>query len=132
MDKKVVFIKTDDSKFYLQYLRLIDPMLKLRESERKVVAELIKHYNNTPENLANEHRWLLVFDYDTKVKISDAVGIGPASIHNILSQLRRKGIIKNNTLVDKVLIKPPHQQTADTKRIFELTYYFDFNEGQAG
>jgi hypothetical protein len=117
MEKKIP-IRTTEAKFFRQYLELINPMLKLRGKELDVLAELL-YYNHQLSNIPQEHRWKLIFDYDTKVKIRNKLNLSEASMNNNLSALRKKKIIQENKIMPGYLI------TLDSS--FQLTFNFILN-----
>lgn len=115
--EKNIPIKTVESKFFRQYLELINPLLKLRGKELDVLAELM-FYNHSLKDIPEEHRWKIIFDYDTKIKIREKLNLSDASMNNNLSVLRKKRIIDNNKVSKAYLILP---QTG-----FKLTFQFNF------
>jgi DNA-binding MarR family transcriptional regulator len=106
--EKSIPITTTGKRFYRQYLELINPLLKLRGKELDVLAQLLYH-NNELRNISDEHRWKIIFDYDTKVKIRTELGLSDASMNNNLSSLRKKGVIVDNKVVKNFLIYPGEQ-----------------------
>jgi DNA-binding MarR family transcriptional regulator len=103
--EKNIPIATTENKFFRQYLELINPLLKLRGKELDVLAELM-YYNYKFKDIPDEHRWKLIFDYDTKTKIRTKLDLSDASMNNNLSALRKKGIIKLNKVRDVFLVYP--------------------------
>tara|TARA_R110000868_G_scaffold11475_2_gene56161 strand:- start:2006 stop:2374 length:369 start_codon:yes stop_codon:yes gene_type:complete len=103
--EKNIPIKTSSVKFYRQYLELINPLIKLRGKELDVLAQLLL-YNNDLKKIPEEHRWKIIFDYDTKTKIRTELGLSDASMNNNLSALRKKGLIKNNQVMKNFLVYP--------------------------
>ena len=103
--EKNISINTDSSKFYRQYLELLNPLIKLRGKELDVLAQLLFH-NNKLKDIPEPHRWKIIFDYDTKVEIRTALELSDASMNNNLTSLRKKGIIKNNKVIKNLLIYP--------------------------
>lgn len=103
--EKNIPIKTSETRFYRQYLELINPLLKLRGKELDVLAQLLL-YNNSLKSIPEEHRWKIIFDYDTKTKIRTELNLSDASMNNNLSALRKKGIIKNNQVLKNFLVYP--------------------------
>jgi len=118
MDKSIP-IRTTKSKFFRQYLELLNPILRLRGKELDVLAEIL-YYNHKLENIPEKHRWKLIFDYDTKAEIRQKLQLSDASLNNNLSALRKKGIIRKNKVTDSFLIYP--------NNYCKLT--FSFNIGQ--
>ena len=104
MEKKVT-IPTDESKFYRQYLEILNPIIKLRGKELDVLAELLFH-NTRLKDIPNNLRWKLIFDQDNKTAIRQKLNLSEASLNNNLSALRKKGIIRKNRIPDSFLIHP--------------------------
>jgi len=117
--EKNIPISTTSELFYRQYLELINPLLKLRGKELDVLAQLLFN-NNQLKEIPEEHRWKIIFDYDTKTKIRTALGLSDASMNNNLSALRKKGVIKNNEVVKNFLVYPD--------KSVKITFNFQINE----
>jgi DNA-binding MarR family transcriptional regulator len=118
--EKNIPIKTTEAKFYRQYLELINPLLKLRGKELDVLAALLL-YNNDLKNIPEEHRWKIIFDYDTKTKIRTELDLSDASMNNNLSALRKKGIIENNQVLKNFLVYP--------NGAVRITFNFNLKDG---
>ena len=103
--EKSIPIKTSSSMFYRQYLELLNPLIKLRGKELDVLAALLK-YNNKLKDIPEEHRWKIIFEYDTKTDIRTELGLSEARMNNNLSALRKKSIIKSNRVIKSLLIYP--------------------------
>lgn len=104
MEKKVT-IPTDESKFYRQYLEILNPIIKLRGKELDVLAELLFH-NTRLQDIPNELRWKLIFDQDNKTAIRQKLNLSEASLNNNLSALRKKKIIVDNSVLKNFLVEP--------------------------
>ena len=106
MEKKIIPLPpTTGSKFFRQYLELLNPLLKLRGKELDVLAELL-YYNNKLINIPIKHRWKLIFDYDTKMEIRNKLNLSDASMNNNLSALRKKGVIEDNKVKAAYVVLP--------------------------
>lgn len=106
--EKNIPIATTENKFFRQYLELINPILRLRGKELDVLAELL-YYNYKFKNIAKEHRWKLIFDYDTKTKIRTKLELSDASMNNNLSALRKKNVIEANKVKQAYLVYPDNK-----------------------
>lgn len=106
--EKNIPIGTTENRFFRQYLELINPILKLRGKELDVLAELM-YYNNKMKDISEEHRWKLIFDYDTKAKIKNKLSLSDASLNNNLSALRKKHIIVENRIKKAFLVYPDNK-----------------------
>ena len=93
----IIPIKATRDDFYRYYAELVNPMLELRKRELDVLAKLM-YYNNEYKDLAEDVRFKIVFDYDTKTKIAGELGISMDVLNNNFSVLRSKKIIVKNKL----------------------------------
>ena len=103
--EKSIPIKTTSKTFYRQYLEILNPLIKLRKRELDVLASLLR-YNNQLLKVPEEHRWKIIFEYDTKTEIRTDLNLSEAGMNNMLSALRKKKIIKNNRVAKWLLIYP--------------------------
>jgi len=117
MEKKVI-ISTDESKFYRQYLEILNPIIKLRGKELDVLAELLFH-NTRLKDITSTLRWKLIFDQDNKTVIRQKLDLSEASLNNNLSALRKKRIIVDNEVLKNFLVKPDSN--------FSLRFNFKMN-----
>jgi hypothetical protein len=109
----IIPIKTNRDKILEQYLTLINPILgdkKLTNIEIKVLAKLLEAkamYSKLGKDLCDR----LVFHEDTKRKIREVIGeelkvvYSVSSMNNVISALRKKGIVKGNSIEFAVPIK---------------------------
>jgi hypothetical protein len=98
----VIKINTDNRKYFrqaLEIIKTIPPLNTLRNKELDILAELL-YFNDKYSNIPEELRWKIVFDYDTKMEIIKYLSINEVDINNILTSLRKKGIIKGRTVVN--------------------------------
>jgi len=100
-------IKTDKEKFFLQYLNVIKPLLgsKLANQEIEVLSQLL-YYNNEYKDLDVKARGIVIFDYDTRVKIMEKLDISYNTLGNNLLKLRKKGFVKGNTIKESLIVYP--------------------------
>jgi len=113
--------------FFTDYLRLkrpyIDAVLrhihkedrKLNDNPLKVLAQLL-YYNNHYKSYDDATRWKMVFDYDTKMKICEHLGMPEAHLNSYISKLRGLGIVKGKKVVDYYVVYPE----AEMRIIFDL------------
>lgn len=107
MEKKIQ-VPTTHRKFFRQYLELINPLLKLRGKELDVLSEFL-YYHDKMKNIPNEHRWKVLFNYETKTDIRENLKLSVASMNNNMSSLRSKGIIKDGKISKNYLIHPTNE-----------------------
>jgi len=102
--EKNVTIPTDESKFYRQYLEILNPIINLRGKELDVLAELLFH-NNRLKDIPEDLRWKLIFEADTKTSIRDKLNLSEASLNNNLTGLRKKRIIVERKVIKNFLVR---------------------------
>lgn len=82
---------------FTQWLRLTYPMHKLSSKEQSVLSLLLYHNYDIGREIKKKNLvWKLVFDYDTKLKIKEELGIKDYALQNVLTSLRKKGAIQKN------------------------------------
>jgi len=113
--QKIIPIPTDERKFFRQYLELAAPLLRLREKERRVLAELL-YYNYKYKAMDEEERFILIFSTSIRKKIMEELKVSDAVLNNNLSELRKKGYIVDNKIKRFYQIDPTENGT--------LTYKF--------
>ncbi len=91
-------IKTNNHKFYRQFLELIrsiPPFNSLRTREIDVLAEIMYQYKKY-ENINNDVRTALVFSTEIRKEMRDNIDIIEESYNNNLSILKKKGLLKSD------------------------------------
>jgi hypothetical protein len=122
MSKKVIPVKVKDRRnIFETYLRLLNPVLKLREREIQVLGYLL-FYNDYYSKYDENVKWKMVFDYETRVTIKTDLGLSDFSFNNILTALRKKNLLIGNTIKKGILIYPPENK-------FELNFIFINGQG---
>lgn len=119
--EKVIPVNTNTRKFFKEYLRLINPLVGLRGKELDVMAELL-YYNYEFRDIPEEHRWKLIFDYDTKTDIRSSLGLSDASMNNNLSSLRKRGLIVNNRVAKFFWVYPEGDE-------MKIVFKFNLEDG---
>lgn len=119
--KKVITIPSNTKKVFQQYLSLTKPLHGLRPLEIKVVS-LFLYYNLVERDnfKRDEDRWDKLFSYDYKLKIRDDLGIKDHTLQNLLSSLRKKGVIIGKTIAPYYV-----PQIVEGTKNFQLIYNFD-------
>ena len=120
--KKTVNLQGSRDVMLRQYVKLINPMMGLRNRELDILAKIIKYYLQFEDIKSDDLRWKMVFDYDTKFKIMDELKMGPSTFNNSLTSFRQKGILKNNQLVKNII--PIFSESS-----FDLIYSFKITDG---
>lgn len=84
---------------FLRWLDITSAFHNLTKQQKRVLSLLLYyHYNFKLEITNNKILWKLVFDYDTKAKIKEELGIKDSVLQNILTKLRKDKIINNNVI----------------------------------
>ena len=102
---KKIPIKTNDGRFYRQFLELIKslpPINKLRPKEMDVLAQLMRE-NGRLRAVPEEDRYMIIFSTKKRREIRDIVGISEDSYNNNLSILRKHGLITKGNYLNKFL-----------------------------
>jgi hypothetical protein len=85
--------------FFFRYIEFLQPFHKLQKQQYTVVALLLyHHYKFSKEITNNKILWKTVFDYDTKILITDELGITLQGLENIYTKLRKNKVIIDNEL----------------------------------
>lgn len=101
MEKKIT-IKSGPLKFFMQYLTLINPLYKLAPKETEVLAYLL-YLNYKYQDIPVEARNKIIFDYDSKVLISNEFDTSLAKVNNVFTVLRKKTFNKQSFILGKRL-----------------------------
>lgn len=95
---KTIQIKTNDDMFYRQFLetiRSIPPINKLRSRELDVLAEIMRKFDMY-KDYPDEHKIAVVFGTAGRKEICDKININIDSLNNNLSLLRKSKILSND------------------------------------
>lgn len=119
-NEKVAVLPVTKSSLFFKWLELTKPFHQLRGHQMTVLGWLL-YYHYIYKNTINDENlvWKLVFDYDTKVKIKEIIGIQDASFQNVLTALRKKGAIKDNKIIPSY-IPVISKNATDFKLIFHF------------
>jgi len=98
-------------------LSLADPIKKLRPKERLLFAYVL-YYNDKYKMLDIEERSRIVFDKKTRIDICEAMGIDQQTFYNNKSQLKIKGLLKDDYLI-KNFVSLYHKEN------YEVIFTFD-------
>lgn len=103
-NSKIVKIDTTFKDLMYYWLKFIKPFHTLSEQPMQVLSLFLYFYFEYRDKIKDEDiLWKMVFDYDTKVKISNELDVKLHTIENKLTQLRKKKIILDNR-IDKRFI----------------------------
>lgn len=126
VSKKIAIRKVSKKRAIEEFLMITKPMHRLTTQEIKVLTLILYIYYNEEENFKREEdRWKHIFDYETKNNIKDELNISNPVFQNILTSLRKKGVLENNQVLPKFR---PNILKGD--EVFELTFRFELINGQ--
>ena len=90
----------------IKILQCVAPFSNLRPKQVEVFAELCKEYNKfISEGIDSNKANKLLLDYDTYIRIADNLNTKIANIYNIMSELRKDGLLLKDCINPKYLIK---------------------------
>lgn len=104
-------IKTSEDTYFLKLLLIINnipPFNKLRPKELELYANLLL-VNHKYRNIPFKERNKLIFNYDTKIDISNKMGIKLSGVYNILSNLRKFKILEEESLIPKYVLNKTNE-----------------------
>lgn len=88
------------------WLDITSSFHKLTKQQIEVLALLLYYHHELEKEITNKKiLWRMVFDYETKSKIKRELNIKDASLQNVLTSLRKKGIVKDNQIVSTYIPK---------------------------
>lgn len=106
---------------FTKWLEITNSFHSLTKQEIRVLGLLLYYHYNFKKDITNTTViWKMVFDYETKKLIKEELGIKDSVLQNILSKLRKSGIIKNNRIISTFI----PQLEVDSKNFIII---FNFN-----
>lgn len=110
---------------FTRWLDITSAFHNLTKQQKQVLGLfLYYHYKYQKEISNNKILWKVVFDYDTRQEVKNQLGIKDAVLQNILSKLRKDGIIKNNKIIS-TFIPELEQNSKAFKIIFNFNIIHD-------
>lgn len=88
---------------YLEVVKIFPPYNKLRKKELDVLSELLKLEYNL-RSIDEVNKWKLIFHHDNRLAIRTSLDMSEPSFNNVLTSLRNKLIIVNNTIPSKFIV----------------------------
>lgn len=119
MKKEITLGFTTEQKLFRAYVELLQPIFKLRNREADVFAQLL-YFNYLKRDIKNiNDRFELILSPKNKKQILENLNIGDNILQNMLSNLRKKGL-----LVDNIVPVKYHQHIMDNSLdlIFKLRW----------
>lgn len=99
-------IKTREDTYFLKLILILNnipPFNKLRPKELELYAHLLT-VNHKYRSIPFKERNRVIFNYDTKIEISNKMGIKLSGVYNILSNIRKLGIVERESLIPKYVL----------------------------
>ena len=88
------------------WLNITSSFHKMTNQQIEVLALLLFYHHELSNQITNSKiLWKMVFDYETKNKIKKELNLKDASFQNVLTSLRKKGIITDNKVVSTYIPK---------------------------
>lgn len=107
------------------WLEITTTFHKLTKQQVSVLALLLYyHHELSKEITSNKILWKMVFDYEIKEKIKKELELGDAGLQNVLTRLRKRGIIINNQVVNTYIPKLEKNNTN-----FRVIFNFNIIDG---
>lgn len=123
-----IIFKPNLRKSFRQYVEILQPMIKCTAKEADILAEFMYHnYINRdiPERARNE----FVFGTATRKKIRETLEMSSGSFNNNMSSLRKRGILKEDALPQKLQVSP--KETSQGLK-FNLNFHFIIQDAEKG
>lgn len=113
----MITIKTSKKDLFYKWLLWLDPILDLKELDRKVLAAFISlHYayrTYQDQTILNS----LLFSEETKKDLAVRLEISESQLNKALRNLEEKGLIQDNKIASQLTTYPPDSQ-------FRINVYF--------
>lgn len=120
-DEKVANINVKLKSFFIRYVEFTAPFHKLARQQQHVLALLLYHHYRLKQEITNNKiLWREVFDYSTKLSISEDLNIQQGALENLISQLRKRGVIINKQ-ISPVYIP----EISNKSKQFSITFNFN-------
>lgn len=106
MENKEFTIETTKRRFFRQYLELLrgfPPLNILRSKELDLLGELL-YYNDRYKALSPEDRTKIIYDTATRNEMREVLEMTEASFNNNLSILRKRGVVRGNTIAQGLIV----------------------------
>ncbi len=118
-------IQTDEKKLFLYWLTFLKPYHGLRQKEMETVAVFLYYRHKLASEVINQELIdKLLFSADVRKNIMQELGMTSTYIfNNMLSTLRKKGVISKDNIILPALI-PNFITGADN---FKLVFNFEVN-----
>ena len=93
-------------KLFKKWLDITNSFHHLTKQESNVLGLLLYYNYKFKQDITNQNIvWKMVFDYETKALIKKELNMKDSVLQNVLTKLRKSGIIKNNKIVETFIPK---------------------------
>jgi hypothetical protein len=97
---KIANIKVSRKSLFYRWLEITKPFHKLTSQQHDVLSLLLYYFFEYKKEINTDKLcWKMVFDYDTKHLIKQELDIKDPNLQNVLTMLRKKGVIIDNKIV---------------------------------
>lgn len=125
LNVKSLSMNVELKKLFNLWLNITSTFHNLTKQQIDVLALLLYYHKVLSDEITNKKiLWKIVFDYETKQKIKDELGISDASLQNVLTSLRKKNIISNNQIVSTYI--PNIEKNSSN---FKIVFNFNIIDG---
>jgi len=85
----------DDREFFVKYLGVLSPMLKLAPKEREILAQIMYEDYNL-RDIAIKNRYRIILSYEGRVELYRALNISNQTFRNAMGVFRREGYLNRD------------------------------------
>ena len=119
-------ISTSKKYIFRHWLQILKPYHKLRDKEQEALALMLYYRYELSQEVSNPDLvQKLLFSTDTRKQMrADLGGMGPKVFNNLLTALRKKGVLGKDNVINPGLV-PKMSETG-----FKLIFNFEVNEGK--
>ncbi len=105
---------------FRRWLDITQSFHNLTNQQKDVLALLLYYHNQLQYQITTPKiLWRMVFDYDTKMKIKEELGMKDSGLQNVLTSLRKDNVIKSNVILNGYI--PTIEKDAESfKIVFNL------------
>ena len=117
--------------FFFKYLELVNPFLKLRQKERKVLAYFMYFNTVLSKKYVDKEdpaKWRELFSPEIKSQICENLQLSPSNLANNITVLRKKKYIIGGKEAKNML--HPILRMYPTQETHKLTFEFHINYGE--
>ena len=123
---KIANIKVSRKSLFYRWLEITKPFHKLTSQQHNILSLLLYYFFEYKKDIKNDKLcWKMVFDYETKHLIKNELGIKDPNLQNVLTTLRKKGVIIDNAIVSTYI--PNLEEDSNN---FKVIFNFNIIDGE--